>query len=139
MEKTNSRKEDRRTAYTKNVIKDAMLELLDPYMTLLPVCQRVSDNPKYRVMFRDMVVSSYILKELYRQEVGNFTNIAAAQFGLERKQAEKLFLFTITGAFEVIKAMGWKKDTDWYEVQKILLTFLSGGYESLRQIKGAAK
>ena len=29
--------------------------------------------------------------------------------------------------------MGWEKKQDWYEVQKVLLTFISGGYEKLEQ------
>ena len=136
--KTQPRREDRRTIYTKNVIKDAMLELLvegpfekitvaalcrkaeivrttfylhydgltdvlkeladdailaagegtgsdlenisrvaaemrrtddpeqlAPYMDLLPVCQRVFDDPKYKVMFKDYMVSSlYFLIEI---------------------------------------------------------------------------
>jgi AcrR family transcriptional regulator len=206
--KTQPRREDRRTIYTKNVIKDAMLELLAegpfekitvaslcrkaeivrttfylhydgltdvlkeladdailaagegtgsdlenisrvaaemrrtddpeqlaPYMDLLPVCQRVFDDPKYKVMFKDYMVSSYILKELYSQEVGGYIETLSAAYGLSRRQAEKIFLFGITGAFEVNKSMSWEKNADWYEVQKTLLTFLAGGYEALKEMK----
>jgi len=207
MENGRIRREDRRTVYTKNVIKDAMLELLEdlpfekitvaavcrqaeivrttfylhydgltdvlkeladeailvasqgtshyldgiarlaekmqdttdpallePYMNLLPVCQRVSDNPQYRVMFKDLMVAPYILKELYRQEVGGYIKVLTERYGLTEKQAEKLFLFGITGAFEVNKSMGWEKNRDWYEVQKVLLTFMSGGYDALEKM-----
>lgn len=208
MKTTPTRREDRRTIYTKNVIKDAMLELLaeepfekitvaslcrqaeivrttfylhydsltdvlkeladdailaasvgssyaldnisriaeemrkttdakllEPYMKLLPVCQRVFDDPKYRPMFKDYMVSSYILKELYRQEVDGYVETLTREYGLSRKQAEKIFLFGITGAFEVNKSMNWEKNQDWYEVQKALLTFTAGGYEALRKMK----
>ncbi|MCR5295153.1 MAG: TetR/AcrR family transcriptional regulator [Lachnospiraceae bacterium] len=207
MKTTKTRREDRRTTYTKNVIKDAMLELLseEPFekitvaalcrraeivrttfylhydgltdvlkeladdailavsegssydfdnislvakemrkttdpdllascMNLLPVCQRVFDDPKYRPMFKDYMVSSYILKELYRQEVGGYVETMVREYGLSKKQAEKIFLFGITGAFEVNKSMNWEKNQDWYEVQKALLTFTSGGYEALRKM-----
>ena len=207
--KTNEpRREDRRTIYTKNVIKDAMLELLagspfekitvaalcrqadivrttfylhydsltdvlkeladdailavnegssydlenisrvakemrktsdpgllKPYMDLLPVCQRIFDDPKYRPMFKDYMVSSYILKELYRQEVAGYVATLTNDYGLSPKQAEKMFLFGITGAFEVNKSMNWEKNEDWYKVQKMLMTFMAGGYEALKKMK----
>ncbi len=205
--KTDSRREDRRTIYTKNVIKDAMLELLEtqpfekitvsalcrqadivrttfylhydgltevlneladdailaasshsgdalngintlaeqmrrtvdpellaPYMDLLPVCQQVADDPKYRSMFQDPVVSEYILKQIYRQEKDVSVEHFRQRFGITSRQAEKLFLFAITGAFEVNRSMGWKKDQDWYEVQKVLLNFISGGYKALEEL-----
>lgn len=106
-------------------------ELLAPYMSLLPVCQRVADDPKYKVMFRDTMVSDYILMQIYRSQKSDSVKQFQNQLGISGQQAEKLFLFMITGAFEVNKSMGWEKKQDWYEVQKILLTFISGGYEKL--------
>ena len=49
-------------------------------------------------------------------------------------QADKIFLFGIKGAFAVNKAMDWKKDDEWFQVQKVLLTFLAGGYEALHKL-----
>ena len=106
-------------------------ELLAPYMSLLPVCQRVADDPKYKVMFRDTMVSDYILMQIYRSQKSDSVKQFQDHLGISGQQAEKLFLFVITGAFEVNKSMGWEKKQDWYEVQKILLTFISGGYEKL--------
>lgn len=106
-------------------------ELLAPYMSLLPVCQRVADDPKYKVMFRDTMVSDYILMQIYRSQKSDSVKQFQDHLGISVQQAEKLFLFMITGAFEVNKSMGWEKKQDWYEVQKILLTFISGGYEKL--------
>lgn len=108
-------------------------ELLVPYMSLLPVCQRVADDPKYKVMFRDTMVSEYILMQIYRSQKSESVKQFQDSLGISGLQAEKLFLFVITGAFEVNKSMGWEKKQDWYEVQKILLTFISGGYEKLEQ------
>ncbi len=108
-------------------------ELLAPYMSLLPVCQRVADDPKYKVMFRDTMVSDYILMQIYRSQKSHSIKQFQDHLGISGQQAEKLFLFVITGAFEVNKSMGWEKKQDWYEVQKILLTFISGGYEKLEQ------
>lgn len=108
-------------------------ELLAPYMSLLPVCQRVADDPKYKVMFRDTMVSDYILMQIYRSQKSLSIKQFQDHLGISGQQAEKLFLFVITGAFEVNKSMGWEKKQDWYEVQKVLLTFISGGYEKLEQ------
>ena len=30
--------------------------------------------------------------------------------------------------------MGWKKDEAWYSVQKVLLTFIEGGYNALKKL-----
>ena len=108
-------------------------ELLAPYMSLLPVCQRVADDPKYKVMFRDTMVSDYILMQIYRSQKSDSIKQFQDHLGISGQQAEKLFLFVITGAFEVNKSMGWEKKQDWYEVQKVLLTFISGGFEKLEQ------
>lgn len=108
-------------------------ELLAPYMSLLPVCQRVADDPKYKVMFRDTMVADYILMQIYRSQKSDSVKQFQDHLGISGQQAEKLFLFVITGAFEVNKSMGWEKKQDWYEVQKVLLTFISGGYEKLEQ------
>lgn len=207
MKKDKSRREDRRTTYTKNVIKDSLLEMLSempfekvtvaalcrkadivrttfylhydglsdvikeladdaiiavkdnrnndirdlpllaeqmrkstdpdllaPYMSLLPVCQRVFDDPKYKIMFQDMMVSDYILKEIYSSQKAGAIEQFVKYLGITPQQAEKLFLFTVTGAFQVNKSMGWEKNRDWYEIQKILLTFLSGGYNALERM-----
>jgi len=41
-------------------------ELLQPFMHLLPVCQRISDDPKYHSLFLDPQVVTFIQKEIYR-------------------------------------------------------------------------
>ena len=104
---------------------------LSPYMNLLPVCHRVADNPKYRVMFRDRTVSDRLLTRIYQREKGRSIVAFQRDYGLTDEQADKLFLFALTGAFAVNRSMDWKKDEAWYSVQKVLLTFLSGGYDAL--------
>lgn len=107
---------------------------LEPYMDMLPVCQRVADNPKYRVLFRDDFASEYIIMRVYRDQKAKTVKKVAKEYGISEEQADKLFLMTIIGAFAVNRSMGWKKDKAWYEVQKVLLTFLEGGYEALRRL-----
>lgn len=114
--------------------KSTSPDALEPYMELLPVCQRVADNPKYNVLFKDSFVSEYIIMRIYRQERDSNISHLCENFNLTREQADKLFLFVITGAFEVNRAMGWKKNENWYTVQKVLLTFMEGGYDALKKL-----
>lgn len=107
---------------------------LAPYMELLPVCQRVADNPKYKVLFRDPFVSEYMLMNIYRREREHILPFLTKNYNLSPEQADKIFLFSVTGAFAVNRAMGWKKDESWYQVQKALLTFLEGGYQALSRL-----
>ena len=107
---------------------------LAPYMDLLPVCQRVADNPKYKVLFKDSFVSEYMLMNIYRREREAMLPYLIDHFNLTAEQADKNFLFGVTGAFAVNRAMGWKKDESWYQVQKVLLTFLEGGYQALGKL-----
>ena len=109
-------------------------ELLSRITMMLPVCQRVADNPKYKVLFRDDTISQYILMQVFRHEKDKKMEAAVRQYGLSEKEAEMLFLFGITGAFSVNKAMNWKKDADWLKVQRVLLTFMEGGYEALHKL-----
>ena len=100
---------------------------------LLPVCQRISDNPKFRVLFTDPFVSEHILMRLYQHQRKLSVPDYMKTFGLSCEEADKLFLFMITGAFAVNKSMDWKKDASWYDVQKVLLTFITGGCNALKK------
>ncbi len=109
-------------------------EALAPYMDLLPVCQRVADHPKYRPLFSDDFVSDYMLMRIFRRERDLMLPYYMENTRLTPLQAEKIFLFGITGAFAVNQSMRWKKDASWYEVQKALLVFLDGGYDALKKL-----
>ena len=109
--------------------------VLEPYMNMLPVCQRVADNPKYNVLFKDPFVSEYIIMRIYNNERGENIKYLAEHYSISSEQADKLFLFALTGAFEVNRSMGWKKNDAWYNVQKVLLTFIEGGCNALTKLK----
>lgn len=198
------RKTDRRTIYTENVIKDAMLELLNDttfekitvtavckqaeitratfylhfddltdvldatlddalklaehidtnpnqnmlqmlgilsdapdaetvrkHETLLPACQRIADIPKYHVLFLDEGLSDYIIKKMYLAEKDKMIPMLMNQCRLSRKEADKIFLFVIYGAYHVNKSMHWDKSTEWYQLQGKLIKFILGGFHSL--------
>lgn len=54
---------------------------------------------------------------------------------LPQDEAEMLFRFTIYGAFEVNKSLGWVKDKKWYRLQSTLLRFVLSGTDALANEK----
>ena len=107
---------------------------LAPYMELLPVCQRVADQPKYRPLFFDEFLSDYVMRRIVPSELELMLPYWVGNSGMTWMQSEQMFLFGIAGAYAGNHSMNWKKDADWYEVQKVLLTFLGGGNEALKKL-----
>lgn len=107
-------------------------EKLQKHDSLLPVCQRVADLPKYRVLFLDENLSNYIIKKMFQSEKERMVSLLMQYCHLPKKEAEMLFLFVIYGSFMVNKTLGWKKDREWYEIQGTLLRFILGGVDALR-------
>ncbi|RKJ77324.1 TetR/AcrR family transcriptional regulator [Butyricicoccus sp. 1XD8-22] len=99
--------------------------------TLLPICQRMADQPKYHALFLDETLSDYIIKKAYLAEREKMIPVLEARCGLSRKEADKLFLFIIYGAFSVNKSMCWGKDDECYHLQGVLDKFISGGFSAL--------
>ena len=110
------------------------MQELEKNLLLLPVCQRVADHPRYNILFKDAAISDYILSMIYRQERDLQVPQLMEECHLSETEAEMLFVCMITGAFAVNKAMGWKKDRDWMKVQRILLTYVAGGIDALKEL-----
>ncbi len=104
-------------------------------MSFLPLCQRVAHSPRYNVMFKDDELSEYIIMRVYHLEKPRTVPVLMEQLSLTREQAERIFLFGVMGAFAVNRSMGWKKDENWYEMQMLLLTYATGGYDAIRKLK----
>ena len=102
------------------------------YDCLLPVCQRVADAEKYRVLFLDESLSAHIVKRLFDVERDIMVPLLKEGCGLNGAEAEKLFQFVICGCFSVNKSMGWQKDEGWYDVQDVLVRFILGGVDALK-------
>ena len=100
---------------------------------LMPVCQRVADNPKYRVLFRDGSLSDYIVRKIYKSQKERVVPLLQQKCGLEREPAEKLFMFIIYGAFYVNRSVNWEKNSRWYDTQIMLLGFITGGINALKK------
>ena len=199
-----NRKTDRRTLYTKNVIKDALLEALEDknfeqitvtdvcrraeitratyYLhyqsltevldellgdalqmaeedcenpdddvlqvlsllageqpdhlkakeSLLPVCHRVAQLPKYQVIFHDETISNYVVNRIFQCQRKKLSPVFMKVLNLSKKEAEMLTLFVITGTYNVNKSLHWKKNNTWYQMHSMLLKFTAGGYERLK-------
>lgn len=108
---------------------------LENYLDLLPVCQRVADDPRYRPLFRDDQIAEYIILRIFRQEGARVVPEIMADTGLSRLEAEHVFLFSVMGAFAVNRSLHWTKDDNWYSVQRVLLTFVYGGYRAVNKLK----
>lgn len=106
-------------------------DVIREHETLLPACQRVADIPKYRALFLDEGLSDYIIKKMYMAEKNKMTPTLMKQCHLTRKEADKLFLFIIYGAYQVNKSMHWKKTEEWYQLQGKLVRFILGGFQTL--------
>lgn len=101
---------------------DSANETSDSYDpdALLPVCQRAASDPKYRILFLDNTMSYYILEKLYRRErekqIPEIMNI----YHISEWEADKLFLYMLNGSFAVNKSLGWNKNEEWNQAQKII-------------------
>lgn len=100
---------------------------------LLPVCQRVADNPRYRVLFCDNSLSDYIVRKIYLSQKKKIVPLLQQKCGLDHDAAEKLFMFVIYGAFYVNRSVSWEKNSQWYDNQIVLLKFITGGINSLKK------
>lgn len=101
--------------------------------SMLPVCHRVAQLPKYQVIFRDETLSGYVVNRIFQCQRTRLAPVFMKTFGLPKKEAEMLTLFVITGTYNVNKALNWKKNDLWYAVHSMLLKFSSGGYKALEK------
>lgn len=99
---------------------------------LLSPCQRVADDPKYRAIFQDTTLASYVIRRIYTMERDEFTAYLTRRYRLTEQQADRLFMIIVYGLFYMNRSLQWKKDADWYEMQLIFDRFLFGGFEALR-------
>lgn len=103
-----------------------------PLMHLMSICRRIANSPKYRPLLDDPFVADYLFQDLFRADKATFVDVTSRNFAVTRRQAELLFRFIISGAFCVNRDIGWEKAEEWLDIQKILLDFLSGGFDALK-------
>ena len=66
---------------------------------LLSPCQRIADDPRYRVLFLDPTISHYAIARLYLAEKENTTRYIMSHCGIPRDQAESAAIWPFRGFF----------------------------------------
>lgn len=97
----------------------------------LPVCQRLTELPEYRVLFLDETLSGYIIQKIYHYEKPFLIPKLIQNASLSEKEAELLFCFLLNGSFAVNKNIGWERNELWNTFQSILIKFIHGGLDRL--------
>ena len=103
--------------------------------SLLPVCHRVAQLPKYQVIFHDETISGYVVNQIYQWQRPRLVPVFYEGTRHYEKEAEMLTLFIINRIYSVNKALHWKKDETWYQVHSMLLKYTAGGYRRLNHHK----
>lgn len=101
--------------------------------SLLPVCHRVAQLPKYQVIFHDETISNYVVNRIFQSQKQNLVPVYMDACRLSKKEAEMLTLFVITGTYNVNKALNWTKNDAWYKIHSMLFRFMSGGYAEMEK------
>lgn len=98
----------------------------------LPLCQRVSADPKYIPLFKDPSLSEYIINNLYYKEQTEQVNSLAHQLDISPKLAESIFLFCVHGLYAINQQYNWQRSDDWLLAQKALFHFMVKGLDGLK-------
>lgn len=105
-------------------------EYLKENESLLPVCQRVGDSPKYRHLLMDPDLSDYIVGRIKSHEYQYVVPEIMKKTNLPEDVAESLFTYMIYGSFAVNRTHHFSKDDNWQRDMKILNYFTDAGYQS---------
>lgn len=126
-------KQDEDALQIMSLLAEETADYLKEKESLLPVCQRVAQLPKYQVIFHDETISGYVVNRIYQCQRQRLAPVFMKKLHLTKKEAEMLTLFVITGTYNVNKSLNWKKNGTWYQIHSMLLKFTSGGYDRLRK------
>lgn len=126
-------KQDEDALQIMSLLAEETADYLKEKESLLPVCHRVAQLPKYQVIFHDETISGYVVNRIYQCQRQRLAPVFMKKLHLTKKEAEMLTLFVITGTYNVNKSLNWKKNGTWYQIHSMLLKFTSGGYDHLRK------
>ena len=126
-------KQDEDALQIMSLLAEETPDYLKEKESLLPVCHRVAQLPKYQVIFHDETISGYVVNRIYQCQRQRLAPVFMKKLHLTKKEAEMLTLFVITGTYNVNKSLNWKKNGTWYQIHSMLLKFTSGGYDRLRK------
>ena len=121
-----------RVAAQEELLKSGTAEDLRQNQWMLSPCQRVADDPKYRVIFQDPTLSGYVINRIYRMERGESVAYMADRCRITQDQADKLFMMIVFGLYYLNRSLNWRKDDSWFEAQLLVMRFVLGGWDALR-------
>lgn len=112
---------------------DAMgIDYLKDNESLIPTCQRVGANSKYRQLLLDPDLSEYIVGRIMVHERDRVIPLIQQKTGLSKKDAETLFLYNLHGSFAVNRANRFQKNEAWNHDVQLLNSFTLNGYNALK-------
>ena len=113
-------------------INDFNIDYLKENESLIPACQRVGANEKYRKLLMDPDLTEYIVGRIMVHERGRVIPAIQKKTGLSKEDAETLFLYTLHGSFAVNRANHFRKNNQWYHDVQLLNKFTLNGYRALK-------
>jgi AcrR family transcriptional regulator len=119
-----------------DAIQSGKEHLLRERESILPACQRIADSNRYHHLFMDDSISGHIIHRIYLHEHDKVVPSLMERSAITRKEAEMVFRYILFGSFSVNRALGWEKNADWYDVQKLLSRFINAGMNALKSFKG---
>lgn len=120
-------------------IMNAVLQADDPiqfvkdHVQELPLCQRLARSEKYKPLFTDETLNTYVLRHLIKTRKEPLLKSMETEFHIPRSLAESLYLFIITGSFAVNQEHHWKENKAWYQTQAMMLRFIAYGMKSFQK------
>lgn len=103
--------------------------------SLLPVCQRIGNSPKYQQLLMDPDLSEYIIGRVMQHEQQYVIPSIIKKTGLDQEAAKSLFSYVIHGSFAVNRAHHFVKSDAWKRDMQMLNSFTEAGYERLKKNK----
>lgn len=113
-------------------INDFSIDYLKENESLIPACQRVGSNVKYRKLLLDPDLTEYIVGRIMVHERDRVVPAIQKKTGLSKTDAETLFLYTLHGSFAVNRANHFRKNDQWYHDVQLLNKFTLSGYQALK-------
>ena len=130
-----TRKQDRRTRYTRQVIKDTFLELLkQKSFTKITVTEICKDAEINRGTFYLHYYDTHdVLSDIFNDMTQDMLTTVDHLFCLNQKsceQAEAVFYFQMNGCLSINRLMLRNHCNDWKQIQTVIDKFIKVGLES---------
>lgn len=107
------------------------VKFIDTHISDLPICHRVALIPKYKALFTDETLNSYILQHILTKQKTEVIHNMVAHFHIDSALAESLYTFLINGSFAVNQQYKWESTPQWRAAQAMIFRFIHSGIQGL--------